>query len=343
MNIFCFHNWIYDKIKNKYLNLTLCNPPVFEKFAVYLVFQPDGIPGSVISTCRSLSSAGYNVVLVSNSKISLGDRESVSEVVNLIIERHNFGYDFGGYREGILNVLERFNNIKKLIIINDSVWFPLKRGHEIWPQMEALDFDFSGIHSIRKRQGRRFWLNDYNFLPSYALLFNEKLVNSKEFLKFWKCYPLMSSKKFVMQFGERGLSRYFSSAGFSMGCILSDRDIIGSLSGQDPDVAARLIKYIDSRLGAKYKKIRVALLSKSDIFESLLRAHQFLALLPVYSIKVLNVGVIKKNRQFAFIEARRAIVESLDAGDVQSLDIDTEKELRLQVAAEQTQSPTVPK
>lgn len=96
-----------------------------------------------------------------------------------------------------------FNVVKRIIIINDSVWFPLKPGHEVWPKMESLDYDFCGIHCIRKRQGRRFWLNDYDFLPSYALLFNEGLVNSESFLRFWKCYPLISSKKYVMQFGER--------------------------------------------------------------------------------------------------------------------------------------------
>lgn len=106
MKVFCFINWIYDKIKKRYAEIVFCKPAAFEKFAVYLVFQPNGIPRSVISTCQSLSRAGYNVVLISNAKISLSDREEISSVANVVIERHNFGYDFGGYREGVLAVLK---------------------------------------------------------------------------------------------------------------------------------------------------------------------------------------------------------------------------------------------
>ena len=67
----------------------------------------------------------FTPLIVSNSPLSNKDKNLILEYSWVLIERKNFGYDFGGYRDGVLFISEKIIDLDKLILINDSTWFPI--------------------------------------------------------------------------------------------------------------------------------------------------------------------------------------------------------------------------
>ena len=106
------------------------------KVAIFLVYQPRGMAASAVATCRHLSERGYSVVLVANSPVSAADEQALGPCVWRFVERPNFGYDFGGYRDGIRLLWHWSVSPESLIVLNDSVWFPLDRNETMLASMD---------------------------------------------------------------------------------------------------------------------------------------------------------------------------------------------------------------
>ena len=75
---------------------------ISKKIAIYLIFPANGIDEFHERTLEELLKNCYSTVIVSNAKLPKTDLELLKKYSLRIIERANYGYDFGGYREGIL-------------------------------------------------------------------------------------------------------------------------------------------------------------------------------------------------------------------------------------------------
>jgi len=107
--------------------------PVSDKIAVFLIYQPTGLAASTFETCHMLSQAGYAPLVVSNCPLTAQDRSRLEAVVWRAVERPNFGYDFGGYRDGLTCLRQWGIAPAELLILNDSVWLPVS------PQTDLLE------------------------------------------------------------------------------------------------------------------------------------------------------------------------------------------------------------
>jgi len=90
-----------------------------------------------------------------------------------VIERPNFGYDFGGYRDGIL-LLEAWGIApERLLILNDSIWMPLAPNSTLIDRFEAAEGAVIGgiLHpdKVRRRVVKRV---RRGFVESYLYLIN---------------------------------------------------------------------------------------------------------------------------------------------------------------------------
>ena len=144
----------------------------------------------------------------------------------LLIERPNIGYDFGGYREAILHLHLRSKRVERLALFNDSCWFPIPATSNWLEKAEMLDKDLVGsvsdrfIHPKIARTIRRFRWNysednrKFRYC-SFALLFSDRVVGDPQFVKFWKRYPLLSSKRHVVRYGETGITQWIKDRGYS--------------------------------------------------------------------------------------------------------------------------------
>lgn len=197
-----------------------------ERLAIYTVFPQQGILQSHLAALRALQGNGYTPLVVSNLPLSSADRSLLAPHVWQIIERPNFGYDFGAYREGVRAIAPRLGQLRRLILLNDSVWFPLPGGAD-WPtRAEAMGVDLVGAVSNcavappAPEDWRSFqWLHDtanpdFHYC-SFALSLGPAALTHPAFGRFWARLRLTDDKFHTVRRGEVGLSQALIGAGLS--------------------------------------------------------------------------------------------------------------------------------
>ncbi|MEI8265183.1 MAG: rhamnan synthesis F family protein [Betaproteobacteria bacterium] len=192
------------------------------KIAVYLIFQPRGLAESSLLTCRHLAAGGYAPLVVSNAPLSEADRTQLQAVAWKVVERPNFGYDFGGYRDGVWLLQQWSVQPESLILMNDSIWFPALEGDQTIATMEATPSDFKGVLTLGTGEGAVLRRGREPFLGSFFLMFSAKALASNAFAEFWQRYRNTSNKYKTIRRGERRLSYVMRDAGFE-GASLFDR------------------------------------------------------------------------------------------------------------------------
>jgi hypothetical protein len=153
-----------------------------------------------------LNRAGFNVVVVSNSKKV--NPQSLRELrlrSAAVLERPNIGYDFGAYRDGVIWLLQNYDQIDRILLMNDSVFGPVSLETDFCAKALALDADIVGlIESMETR---------YHF-QSFWVMFNAGAISSKKFADYWRSMSYYSDKLQVVDKLETRLVNYFLQQDF---------------------------------------------------------------------------------------------------------------------------------
>jgi hypothetical protein len=201
------------------------------RYAVLVAFQPDGISESLIQTCTHLVRESFSVVLVSNARLSESDCFQLRKLCHVVIERPNIGHDFGAYKEGIHYLVPYLAGAERLLLLNDSIVYPVVQPDTLIPTLEKLDVDAASAAYVREaRKYRPRYRERLPTLASFFLYFRERAINSPAFLAFWQQHLLTGSKPAVVRFGEHGLTATLRLAGISMGAIGSKHALRERLS-----------------------------------------------------------------------------------------------------------------
>lgn len=214
--------WWHDRTRAHRLKISDGQIGSRDKVAVYLVYQPAGLAASSLDTCNHLTNNGYAPLVVSNAPLSDRDRQRLQSVCWRVVERPNFGYDFGGYRDGIWLLDHWGEKPESLILLNDSIWFPALEGDQTIAKMESIAADFRGILKLGTGEGAVLRRGREPFLGSFFLMFSAKALRSEAFSLFWRQYLNTSNKYKTIRRGERRLSYVMRDAGFE-GASLFDR------------------------------------------------------------------------------------------------------------------------
>jgi hypothetical protein len=293
--------------------------------AVFLIFQPNGISNSVFNTCAYLNSEGFTPVIVCNSPITEADRNALKELSYLIIERPNFGYDFGGYRDGLWTIKEIGMKPDNVLLLNDSVWFPAFDGSTFLAEMLQSNQDFVGTQVFDR--GQKYGTRRYIY-GSYCLLLNNSLINSTEFQNFWRGYKLSSNKERTIRRGEREFSfRMINSTKNAIGIYSVDRfnsvvenlnseklrEALGDMIATDPALERNRIQLSNARTSTLW----------IDDSKNLLRAgaqtKNYIGSSPIISIREMGFPMIKKNNERLYTLARQRIVFAANEGRLEGL------------------------
>lgn len=204
------------------------------KVALLLLFQPRGVAASTVWTCQHLVSKGYSPLIVSNAPLSSRDREALSPHVWRMTERPNFGYDFGGYRDGIWLLKHWGVAPEVLIILNDSIWFPLQGTETLIDRMEASPAQFVGalqLDPLRATEG--IPAKKRPFFGSFFLMAQRGAWQHPAFQAFWRRYRITSNKYKTIRRGERGLSHALIDAGLRCEAMYTRRQLDDHMRGLD--------------------------------------------------------------------------------------------------------------
>lgn len=212
--------------------------PEGRRIAILVLFQPDRVLPSTCRTLAHLAAHGFAPWVVANGGVTDDDVQTLLPLATRLIQRPNYGHDFGGYRDGLRLVEQSGLRPTEVLIMNDSIWFP------VWPQSGLLerlsrqDTDLGGPMFERKA-GRRH----AGHFESYMLHVGGKLVEAPEFWRFWRDYPVSGIRRKVLSRGEKGFSAAMRAAGARVAPLASREAFMDRLSRQDDAFLARTLRY----------------------------------------------------------------------------------------------------
>jgi hypothetical protein len=192
------------------------------RVAVYLLFQPEGLSQSTYLACEYLVRKGFAPMVVSNAPIKPADLERLQAVSWQVVQRPNYGYDFGGYREGILQLAELVCHPDELILVNDSIWFPFPA---FCDPIDAVRREKGGLVGLLSAEDKRSHIvlgtARPPFVCSFFLFFRREAIDHPAFNHFWSSYRHTNSKYKTIRRGERGLTYALRSAGVECRSVMN--------------------------------------------------------------------------------------------------------------------------
>jgi hypothetical protein len=294
--------------------------PLGPEIALVLLYQPDGLLLSTFHMLDHLRSKGLSLLIVSNAPLSQADRDRVGPRAWRIIERPNFGYDFGGYRDGILHLLDEGIGPGRLFVINDSVWFPLRDDSDLVDRARASGADLYGFALNDARQNAR-----QQHLQSYFLAFSERLFSHGDFRAFWTRLFLSNDKDQVIRHCEMALTGHFEARGHSVACRFDGDAITVAAAALDDDTLGDILGYlagIEARNGDRLRQLQAAEAKdaawRAQALEAIAPSRTRLALIrahPALLISKLDAPLLKKTRDARYSAQRGELLAlGLDAG-----------------------------
>lgn len=324
----------HDRNRNRLLQVHDGGLSLGPKVALFLIYQPRGVSPTVRLTCDHLVAKGYVPLVISNAPLTAEDILALGPRAWKVIIRPNYGYDFGGYRDGILWLGDEGVRPDRLIVLNDSVWFPVWPDETFLDRMEASACDVVGavIHGQRKR--RRLSKTRSTFLESYFYLLNRPALDGDAFRRFWDEYRVSSIKFNAVYRGERSFSGFLEQAGHSVQGLIDAETACATIRLQDNSFLARTLDY-GAYTDPEFEAERDGLLA-GDIgqagwrddalrhIEKVLRRRSSYASFPYASFHLLGVPFVKKSRLMFFgqsfgtvqIKMRTQLLRGIDAGDI---------------------------
>ncbi|MEL6914873.1 MAG: rhamnan synthesis F family protein [Pseudomonadota bacterium] len=229
--------------------------------AILLLFQPNGLLNSTIYQIEWLKKCGVSVVVVSNVELSEKDRATLEEKCHLVVERPNVGYDFGGYREGILQLYDRGILPRYLFVMNDSAWLPVQKDCDLISQAREASEDLWGIImslDVRPRKRRDF---EMEHVQSFFFRFSPALANSRAFKRYWKNAPILNSRRLVIKHFETRMTDHFKRLGYTVGARTNWRDVRRHILALENEQELRAIL---KQLGASRDREVLSILPELD-------------------------------------------------------------------------------
>ncbi len=288
--------------------------PQSAKIAILLIWQPRGLCLSVLDLCHHLVGQGYAPFVISNAPLPPQDRARLLPCVWRVMERPNVGYDFGGYRDGIRQLQVWDIAPERLVILNDSIWFPLSSACTMLQRMEASGADIVG--TVLRQRG------DERFLESYAFSLPRRTWAHPAFVAFWRDLRLTSNKYKVIRRGERGFGRAMRAAGLRLEGMFGQDDFLRLLAGADDALLHATLQHTASQIDA-VRRDGLALAQgegaawRNDALVFVERALQtglFYSTFPVAAVRLMAYPVLKKSKEPISALWRQEYIRAVQAG-----------------------------
>lgn len=314
----------YDKNWPSQIRVTKGVKSPTKKIAIFVLFQPGTLRKSTIETCNHLASRGYAVLAVSNAELTEVSRKLLSQHVYQICERPNYGYDAGAYRDGVWMLRE--NNLKpdRLVLMNDSILFPLTADNSAIDRLETNEGVFGGL--VRKTNNKmdiRRKKETSGFIEAY--FYQANLSDKKSVVlwnRFWDELKLTEGRKYLK---EDRISMYFTRAGVDMTALGSRYNFLREIDTLTDSELRKVLQYAAYTNPTRAKE-GAALNNDqdSDTWRAQVLHHirETAARYPFHpsfvygSEKLFSMGFIKRSNSPLFRKSLRAYYEAVKAGDL---------------------------
>lgn len=152
---YLLQKWQHDRNWDERVTFTNGSRPLTSKAFVIVLFQPQGVSATTIETITILANNGYAVVAISNCPISDVDRRSLATACWKYGSRPNYGYDAGAYRDAVKLLETHGGEFEEVMMMNDSIMFPLGGDTKILEDLRHLPDGFGGLVLKTKAKGAK--------------------------------------------------------------------------------------------------------------------------------------------------------------------------------------------
>lgn len=140
----------------------------------------------------------YKVVVIAN-----GELNDTCDEVEQIIVRPNTGYDFGAWKEYLLNNYDYVKQFDNVLLANDSFF-------RVLPLDRVVEQGINGttdLFSLTKTP---------SYLQSYFINVKKRVTNSDAFFNFWRTMPEIKTHDDAVKKGEVAFTQNLIKVGFSI-------------------------------------------------------------------------------------------------------------------------------
>lgn len=194
--------------------------PLGRNACFFCSFSPGGIKRTTWQYLEDLKENGFSICVISTTTLSFSDIKRLSGLCFEIIEKENFGRDFGAYKLVFLRYREALPGLDSLLVANDSVIAPLFPLKEIFSQMKSRECDFWGAIDYLPAKSEM----EYH-LGSFFLVLKKRVLSCLSLYSFWENYKVTSSRKKNIQKGEVALSQMLMKEGFKPAAFVGEKEI----------------------------------------------------------------------------------------------------------------------
>ncbi len=202
-----------------------------KRLGVFLIFDEKGeVHDYVLYLLDDIIKNLDRLVIVCNGEILEEGIKKLLIYTSDIIVRPNVGFDFAGWKEGLVIYLgfEEVRNYDELVLFNDSIFGPLYPFKEVFEKMEGKA-DFWGL-SFHGETHNVYGLCPYGYRPhylqTYFLVICNRLLHSEEFEDYWTNLPVQNTFNEVVEKVACVFTKYFEDIGYKWRayCDTSDLD-----------------------------------------------------------------------------------------------------------------------
>ena len=210
---------------------------------------------------------GYEVIVISNNKLPNWFIEKYYDRVIAFGERYNIGRDFGIYKE-FIQLLKRKNiELKKLVILNDSIFANLKNEDNFFIEFfnNNQDKDFLGVAEYLGKPSYH--------VQSYFLMFSNKVMKGYNFNKFWNKFLISDDRRSNINKGEVMLTSSILKDGIKPKVYLSTDRLLDKIMEKEDNIFKLIIemsfnRHIDQDIVDKIKNLYLKNLDEEVVLEN---------------------------------------------------------------------------
>lgn len=186
------------------------------RMAVFVLYDFENMVDDYVwYLLKTLPEITEEILVVSNSKLRDSDREKLLSYGIHIIERRNYGYDGGAYKDAFLNYLkqEELTQWDEIILLNDTFYGPFFPWKNVFDTMEGQKLDFWGLTKLEKG----IWNKEEKIpchIQAYFLVIRKNLFETSDFIKFWETLDYPETLDDAVKNYEIRFTTFFSDRGF---------------------------------------------------------------------------------------------------------------------------------
>lgn len=205
------------------------------RIALYVHYSATGqVSEMVRHQLRTLGQFGFVTVFICMAaRIPDEDWDAVRALCGLVVQRENFGRDFGAWHDLMPEVRRRWPHVDELLLANDSVLGPI---YPMTPIIEALRSGGEGLFGLTES------LQGGPHLQSYFLLTRGQRAVS-DLMRFLQTLHVSYSKWLLVQMGEIRLARWMQRRGHHVAALFG-YDRLVQTAVADPAERQRLAKSV---------------------------------------------------------------------------------------------------